>query len=97
MRAQGVNGRAQDAQHVVGGVEGERLLEQAGGVDRARALAVGVEAEQRAHGHAQGEPAGPRVEVDRAAGRELVERAVGLLDHHVDRGGDVLAVERRAA
>ena len=55
---------AKHAQEVVGGVERQRLLEQPGGVDRARAAAVGVQAEQRAHGHAHGQLARPRVQVE---------------------------------
>ena len=58
---------AEDAQEVVARVERQRLLEQAGGVDRAGPLAVGVEAEQRAHRHAQRQAARPGVEVDRLA------------------------------
>ena len=89
----GREGAAEHAQGVVGGVEGESLLEQAGGIDRARGGAIGVEPEERAHGDAEGKAAGPRVEVDLGAGGEPVERGGGLLDHHVDRGGDPLAVK----
>ena len=88
-------GAAQDAQEVLGRVERQRLLEQAGGIDRAGLLAVGIDSEQRAHRHAQGQAAGPGVEVDGGAGRELVERARRLLHDHLDRRGDVLAVEGR--
>ncbi len=70
----GREGSAEHAQGVVAGVEGEGLLEQGGGVDRARGGAVGVEAEERAHGDAQGEAAGPGVEVDGGAGGEGLER-----------------------
>ncbi len=85
---------AEHAQGVVAGVEGQGLLEQGGGVDRARGGAVGIQAEQRAHGDAQGQPARPGVEVDGLAGNEgAVQRGGGLLDHRVERGEDALAVE----
>ncbi len=66
----GCEGPAEHAQGVVAGVEGEGLLEEGGGVDGACCGAVGVEAEERAHGDAQGEAAGPGVEVDGGAGDE---------------------------
>ncbi len=88
-------GAAEDAQEVLGRVEGQGLLEQAGGIDRACLLAVGIDAEQRAHGHAHGQAPGPEVEVDGGAGRELVQRARGLVHDCLHRRGDVLAVEGR--
>ena len=84
---------AEHAQQVVAGVVRERLLEQAGGVDRARLRAVRVQPEQRAHRDAHRQVAGPVVEVGRRAGHELLDRPLGLLEDRLDRGGDALAVE----
>ncbi len=88
-------GAAEHAEDVLRGVEGEGLLEQAGGVDRPRRPAVGVEAEERAHGDAESEAARPRVEVDGAAGGQFPQRSRGLIDDRLDRRGEVLAVEGR--
>jgi len=71
----------------------EGLFEQAGGVDRARHGAVGVEAEERAHRDSQRQSASPGVEVDVLAGGELIECALGLCNHHLNRGEDPLAVK----
>ena len=58
-------------------------------------LPVGVQAEEGAHGHAHGQVPRPRVEVDLAPRRHLLEGALGLLDDHIHGGGDVVAVECR--
>ena len=79
-------GAAQDSQNVVRRVVGQRLLEQARGVDGARSLAVGIDPEERAHRDPQREPAGPVVEVDLRLGLELFERLSDLLEHRLDRG-----------
>ncbi len=84
---------AEHSQQVVAGVERERLLEQGGGVDRARLRAVGIEPEQRAHRDPHREVARPVVEVHVGARLELLDRPLGLLVDRLDRVGDVLAVE----
>ena len=74
-------------------VEAERALEVLG---RGGALAglVGVEAEQRPHRDPHRQVAHPLVDVDDLAGRAARAIAgVGLGDHRLDRGGDLLAVE----
>ncbi len=93
MRAHGVQRSAQNAQEVFAGEERQRLLEQAGGVDRLGLPSVGVDPEQGSHGYTQSQMARPVVQVDVGARLELLKRAVGLLDDCVGRCGDVLAVE----
>ncbi len=61
----------------------------------AAAPVVRVEAEQRAHGDPHRQVAGPLVDVDRLPGAPARERCARLLEHHIDRGDDVLAVKRR--
>ena len=89
--------RARAAQHlqpVVAPVVGERALELARGIGPRRAL-FGVDPEQRAQRDAQRELAAPGVHVDPVAGAPRGDRAVDLLLHRAERGGDPLAVERR--
>ena len=86
---------AQEARGVFGGVERQRALEQTRRVRAPRGLAVGVEPEQRAHRHPHRQPPRPAVQVHAAFRRQLLQRAFGLLAHHVDRRRDPLAVECR--
>ncbi len=71
---------AQDLQEVVARVERQRVLELRRRV-HLPAHAVGVEAEERAHGDAQRQLTGRPVEVDLAARLPALERPVGLLLH----------------
>ncbi len=75
----------QEARGVFRRVERQRLLEESRRVGPARGLAVGVQAEQRAHRDPHRQLPRPVVEVDppiprrAAARRELLQRAIRLL------------------
>jgi hypothetical protein len=85
---------AQEARGVFGGVKGQRLLEQCRGVRAPGGLLVWVQAEQRPHRDPHRQAARPRVQVHAPPRRHLLQRALGLLDHHPRGGRDPLAVER---
>ena len=83
---------AQEAQREVDPVELERPLEMLG---RGRAFArlVGVEPEQGAHRDPHRQPPHPLVDVDDLAAAQHLDRRRRLVDHRLDRGGDLLAME----
>ena len=86
---------AEDAQQILAGVVRQRLLEQAGRVDRSGSRTVGVEPEQRAHRNTHGQAAGPVVQIHLRLGCELVKCASYLVEHRLDRGEQMLLVEGR--
>jgi hypothetical protein len=85
---------AEHPQQVVARVERQRLLEQAGGVDRPGPAAVRVQPEQGTHRDPHREVARPVVQVDRRSRLELLDRPLGLRADRIDGGGDVVTMER---
>ena len=83
---------AQEAEREIDPVELEGPLEVLG---RGRAFAglVGVEPEQGAHRDPHRQPPHPLVDVDDLAAAQHLDRRRRLVDHRLDRGGDLLAVE----
>ncbi len=86
-------GSAKEPVDVVDPVVGERALEVVGG-GLAPAAVVRVEAQEGAHRDPHRQVPRPFVDVDGLPRAPSGERGARLLEHHVDRSGDVLAVER---